>query len=163
MSIDHGSGPLAALHAYCAAHADEAITEAPVQLAGTRTFYPSDYARFARALRRARQVQGNPYQAKDQAHQDKIAGLVNVLAGVFYADSHEFSAERFIAGTQLPELAEPYATFEAEDGGQSSETPEHFPAHDADAEAGDALSWPSDDGPLPGDVAGGSYGYSGVE
>ncbi len=70
----------------------------------TRAFYRSDYAKAARLVRNMRHVKCQPGTAKDEASQGKANHLAIVIAEVFAEDAPEgkFSAEKFLAGTQLP-------------------------------------------------------------
>ena len=67
-----------------------------------RTFWPSDYARFARAIRRTRHVMGDEHTAKSAGHQARCDELVGAVAALFQADAPgAFSGEKFRAGTLL--------------------------------------------------------------
>jgi hypothetical protein len=82
----------------------------------TRTFYRSDYARFASALRRARHVQGDRYTAKSQASQHKVIDLAVAVADLFEADAPDyFDTAKFMASTQLPQAESHEASEPGED------------------------------------------------
>ena len=79
----------------------------------TRTFHGSDYRRAAQLLQGFRHVKGNRYQAKDETSQAKVDALAALFASAFQADANEcpeggapFSAEYFLAGTQVPQAPE---------------------------------------------------------
>ena len=70
--------------------------------ANDRTFWPSDYARFARAIRRTRHVMGDEHTAKSAGHQARCDELAGAVAALFQADAPgAFSGEKFRAGTLL--------------------------------------------------------------
>ena len=67
-----------------------------------RTFWRSDYARFARAIRRTRHVMGDEHTAKSAGHQARCDELAGAVAALFQADAPgAFSGEKFSAGTLL--------------------------------------------------------------
>jgi len=67
-----------------------------------RTFWCSDYARFARAIRRTRHVMGDEHTAKSAEHQARCDELADAVAALFQADAPgAFSGEKFRAGTLL--------------------------------------------------------------
>ena len=67
-----------------------------------RTFWRSDYARFARAIRRTRHVMGDEHTAKSAGHQARCDELAGAVAALFQADAPgAFSGEKFRAGTLL--------------------------------------------------------------
>ena len=67
-----------------------------------RTFRRSDYARFARAIRRTRHVMGDEHTAKSAGHQARCDELAGAVAALFQADAPgAFSGEKFRAGTLL--------------------------------------------------------------
>ena len=67
-----------------------------------RTFWRSDYARFARAIRRTRHVMGDEHTAKSAGHQARCDELTRAVAALFQADAPgAFSGEKFRAGTLL--------------------------------------------------------------
>ena len=81
----------------------ETQTTETAEIASTRTFYRSDYARFARAIQRARHVKCDPYTAKDVISQANVTVLAQAVADIFADDSPDrFDASKFLAGTQLP-------------------------------------------------------------
>lgn len=105
----------------------ETQTTETAEIASTRTFYRSDYARFARAIQRARHVKCDPYTAKDVISQANVTVLAQAVADIFADDSPDrFDASKFLAGTQLP--AKP-------DYGQAED--EHLEAEYEDAVTGE--------------------------
>jgi hypothetical protein len=85
---------------------DTVTTETTGTQDNARAFYRRDYRKMARLIQSMRHVKGDPYTAKpDQSGIDNIAVYA---AGIFGIDADEhpggpsFSAEKFLAGTQLP-------------------------------------------------------------
>ena len=91
----------------------ETITQAP----GTgvegepRTFYPSDWARAAAMLRRARHVKWDPSTPKPEACQDTVTALAGLMAAMFEGDAPAgaFDLDRFVESTMLAGGSEPLA------------------------------------------------------
>ncbi len=75
-----------------------------------RTFYRTDYAKNARLIKNMRHVRCQPSTPKDEARMAKVDYLADLVAQQFMLDAPEgaFSAEKFMAGTQLPSYGNGY-------------------------------------------------------
>ncbi len=109
-----------------------------------RTFWRSDYARFARAIRRTRHVMGDGHTAKSAGHQARCDELAGAVAALFQADAPgAFSGEKFRAGTLLAGALPGY-----QDGEDDAAELRNSYLEDEDEAGGDEQDSAGDDEPV---------------